>query len=290
MARIDIEYHRFLETILEKGVLEKDPNRVGIRRLGIPNYNMEFNMSEGFPVLSTKKMWFHGIVGETINCLRGPMDLKYLHANKIHIWDGDISNLSYVPHIYGDVWRNWKNPDGTTTDQLKNIIDKLKTSPKSSDLIIFGDNPSTWSKGIIKSCMNLMQFSVFNGKLDLSINYRSWDALLGAPWNIVQYSLILHIISKITGIYPGTLYINARNVHIYEPHLDFVREQLTRDPSKYPDTNLFMSQEFHYMTYQVLCKDVSLDTILAEMRIDMFTLDNYQSYPPIKAEMLAYSN
>lgn len=289
MKNTTTKYHKFLETILEKGVLEKDPNREGIKRLGIPNYNMEFNMSEGFPIINTKKIWFHGIVGETINCLRGPMDLGYLHQNKIHIWDGDILNLDYIPHIYGDVWRNWKNPDGTTTDQLKNIIHKLKTSPQSSDLIIFGDNPSTWSNGVIKSCMNMMQFSVSNGNLDVSINYRSWDALLGSPWNITQYSLLLHIIAKITQLVPRNLYINARNVHIYEPHIKFVKEQLSRDPIRYPNTELLMLDEFHYINDKELCGDVPLDKIIDELRIDMFKLDNYQSYPPIKAEMLPYN-
>ncbi len=280
------KYHTLLNFILKNGVLEPDPNRKNINRLGIPFYNMQFDLSEEFPIINTKQMWMHGIVGETINCLRGPMDLQYLHDNSIKIWDGDLLGLDYTPHIYGDVWRNWKNPDGTTKDQLIEIIERIKTEPKSSDLIIFGDNPSTWKKGVIKSCMNMMQFSVFNGKLHLSINYRSWDVFLGAPWNISQYPLVLEIIAKIVGLEPGILNIKAQNVHIYEPHIEAVKKQLSRDCFKYKSTKLLFSPTFN----DIIKNSLSIDDVFNNLNIDMFSLDNYKSYPLIKQKMLAYSN
>lgn len=285
MAKIDRVYFNALQYVIKKGEFQNDPNRKGIRRLNIPFYNMEFDLRDGFPILTTKKMWFKGIVGETLNCLKGPINLEYLHENKIHVWDGDLLGLDFTPHIYGDVWRNWKNPDGTTTDQLQNTINKILNTPLASDLIIFGDNPSTWKKGVIKSCMNMMQFSCTeSGFIDLSINYRSNDAFLGNPWNITQYSLVLHIIGKLTNKTPRFLFLNARNFHIYEPHLDAVKEQLSRDIDKHPNCQL---DDFGGFKMDMRG---DVDQWLSSKDISDFKLVGYDSYPAITAEMLPYNN
>lgn len=288
MSKTDNIYHQLLNNVLKNGELKEDPNR-DVKRLQIPNCNVQFDLREGLPIITTKKMWFKGIVVETLNCLRGPLDLKYLNDNKVKVWNKDLKHLDFTPHIYGDVWRSWRSQNGPNIDQLEEVILKLQSNPNSSDLIVFGDNPAEWKKGVIKSCMNMMQF-ISNGEdLDLFINYRSWDLFLGAPWNMTQYAVVLSIVAKLVDMSPRHLYINGNNVHIYETHLDAVKEQLEKDSNKYNECELDFDPSLHNQFAGFRNNLFTLDQILEELDISDFKLTGYKSYPTIKAEMLSYN-
>lgn len=311
-------YHETLHKITRSGLWREDPNREGVRRLQIPFVNQVYDIETRFPLLTTKKMWWKGIVVETLWTLSGETNIKPLLNNGVYIWSKDAYNYYLKKHketcpdkkiedeeyitffikkenedhwfstedyrigdigrMYGVQWRSW---DGKI-DQLKNVIEQLKTNPNSSNHVIFGDNPSDRNKQALPCCMNMIQFVIesFNDEtyLDMVINYRSWDYLLGAPWNIAQYALIQSIVANITGYEAGNLIINASNVHLYDNQIDAAKEQLERESRRYISPKLSIKKK---LTLEDLHPD----------NWELFEIEDYKSYPKLENQppMISYS-
>lgn len=336
-------YYSLLTEILNKGIWRDDPNRKGTKRLQIPFYSMTVDLREGFPLLTTKKMWWKGIVGETLWLLKGNSNIKELVNQGINIWNKDAYNyflkitrnrfkMPYniwlnevkqenkigdtnqiagdIGKMYGVQWRSW-GPDKLKVinnqiikpiDQLSNIIQQIKDNPLSSNHVIFGDNPTDRDKQALPCCMNMMQFSCEPVKLetgmntwmyknrkkhylDLSINYRSHDVLLGYPWNVAQYALILEIIAKITNKIPRYLRINSQNVHLYDNQIDAAKEQIERSTGNFDLPKFKMSPiVLAYLEHK------SIDDMLENCRVNQFILEDYKSFDQLKnqPEMIGY--
>jgi len=261
------KYHELLNTILNEGETRPDPNREGTTRLQIPFYSLVHDLRESFPVQTTKGMRWKSIVVETLWLLRGEHDITSLQEQGVHIWDKDVENYkkrkgidreffvepwgrvimrhskensNSVGNMYGVHWRNYgANVEynftaGVGIDQLINVIDGIITNPYSSNLTIFGDNPQFREHQALPCCMNYMQFSCSENPeggffVDLSINYRSHDNILGYPWNVAQYALVLAIIAKWTGNTPRYLRVVSQNVHLYDNQIKAAKEVLTRN-------------------------------------------------------------
>jgi len=269
------KYHELISKVLDRGETRPDPNREGTTRLQIPFYSLIHDLRESFPVQTTKKMWWKGIVIETLWLLRGEHDITSLQEQGVHIWDKDVENykkrkgpriISYtdnngdvVPtfaeadnsagNIYGTHWRGYgsnvefKYLTPVGIDQLMNVIDEIKTNPLSSNLTIFGDNPQFREDRALPCCMNYMQFGCSVNTeggffVDLSINYRSHDALLGYPWNVTQYALVLAIIAKWTGNTPRYLRVVSQNVHLYDNQIKAAKEVLARNEWAFEEPKL----------------------------------------------------
>ena len=243
MSQFDFQYKELLYHILNHGEKKTDPNREGVYRYQVPFYSITLDLQQGFPLLTTKKMWWKGIVAETLWMLKGYSSLEFLHKHKVHIWDKDAYRFSKdgsVGRMYGVQWREYRtrNKNGAYKyeDQLSRVVWEIITNRNSSNLVIFGDNPADRKEQALPCCMPLMQFSTSEDKLNLTVNYRSWDVLLGCCWNTAQYALILTIISELTGNRAGELRINATNVHLYDNQLPAANEHWCRytQPSKNP--------------------------------------------------------
>ena len=273
------KYQKLVKKILKKGVKTIDPNRVkqGIYRLQLPHENLKFDLTESFPAVTIKPVYWKGIVAETIWLLSGDANLDRLHKYDVKIWDKDINRLDTFPKIYGQHWRDFHGDD-----QVLRVIESLKKSPTASDHLIMGEDPSGWRESTIKSCMYSMQFmgepmltNTRSHYLDLVVNYRSSDFFLGGAHNIPQYALILEIFAQLTGHVARTLYINLTNVHLYSNHLEQAIELLKRPAYKDPEL--------------VMPSFMNLDEVL-ESEPDDFELIGLETGRSLPAEMIAYDN
>lgn len=328
MAKIDETYHNLLKEIVNTGTLYEDPNRKGNNRLEIPRYSFYHSFENGFPAITTKKLAWKSVVGETIWILRGDTNIKYLVDNNIPIWNKDAYNYyknlapqssikpvdiitlgSFTNVInqgrlnYEDRINNYKLGDlgrgygyqlrnfGGEFDQLKWIIDEMKNNPLSTKKDVTYINPNDREYQGLTPCHT--GFSIIMRKdlsgFDLEFKMSSWDVFLGAPFNIAGYALIAKILEKVTGHKALGLYCTAHNVHIYEPHLDAVKEQLSRDVDKYGECELETEISLHNQFALFNNKELSLNELLNEFDIEDFNLKGYKSDPRIPAEMLAYN-
>jgi thymidylate synthase len=243
--------------ILENGGKKED--RTGTGTLSVFGYQLRFDLSEGFPIITTKKIHLKSIVHELLWFLQGSTNIGYLKQNSVRIWDEWADESGNLGPVYGAQWRSWKTADGKVIDQVKQVINSIKINPASRRLIV-----SAWNVGEIEDmalppCHLLFQFYVLDGKLSCQLYQRSADVFLGVPFNITSYSLLTMMVAQTCKLAPGDFVHTFGDAHLYLNHVDQAREQLTREPYKLPvmlinpdveDIDNFKFSDFELMSYQ----------------------------------------
>jgi thymidylate synthase len=267
-----------LTKILEEGTDKDDRTGTGTRAMF--GFQMRYDLSKGFPAVTTKKLAFKAVKSELLWFLEGSNDdnrLKELNGSERTIWTDNAEADYWKPkakfpgdlgRVYGVQWRSWQKPDGGTVDQIKEVIERIKTKPNDRRLIVSAWNPGELDQMALPPCHVLFQFFVADGKLSLQMYQRSCDMFLGVPFNIASYSLLLAMVAQVTGLKVGEFVHVLGDAHIYKNHLDAVKEQLSREPMKSP--TLWLNPEI---------KDID------KFAMDDIKLENYESHPSIKAPM-----
>lgn len=260
------QYHDLLERILADGAEKTD--RTGTGTLSVFGHQMRFDLARGFPMLTTKKLPLRAIVHELLWFLAGDTNIKYLHDNKVTIWDEWADENGDLGPVYGKQWRSWQAPDGRTIDQISNLIAMIRRSPDSRRLIVSAWNPADVDQMALPPCHCLFQFYVARGRLSCQLYQRSADVFLGVPFNIASYALLTMMVAQVTGLKPGEFVHTLGDAHLYSNHLEQARLQLTRAPRALPT--------------MVLNPDVK---DIFSFRYEDFTLTGYDPHPHIKAEV-----
>ena len=209
-------------------------DRTGTGTKSVFGYQMRFDLSEGFPLLTTKKMFLKGVIHELLWFLRGDTNIKYLLDNNVHIWDAWADENGELGPVYGKQWRSWQCPDGRVVDQIFDLINQIKTNPDSRRLMVCAWNPADVDQMALPPCHCLFQFYVANGKLSCQLYQRSADVFLGVPFNIASYALLTMMIAQVCDLEPGEFIHTFGDVHIYKNLYEQVDEQLTREPRPLP--------------------------------------------------------
>lgn len=257
------QYLDLLDHIMTNGTLRSDRTGTGTR--SVFGYQMRFNLADGFPLLTTKKLHLRSIIYELLWFLQGDTNVHYLQQNGVRIWnewadaDGDLGP------IYGKQWRSWPDYDGGSIDQISNAIETIKKSPDSRRILVCAWNVAQVSQMALPPCHTLFQMYVSEGRLSLQLYQRSGDVFLGVPFNIASYALLTMMIAQVTGLEPGDFVHTLGDAHIYTNHFDQVREQMTRDPRPLPT-----------MRINPEVKDIF------SFKYEDFTLENYNPHPHIK--------
>jgi thymidylate synthase len=260
------QYLDLLSHVLENG--EKKPDRTGTGTISIFGYQMRFNLGEGFPLLTTKKLHLRSIIHELLWFLRGETDLKYLHDNNVTIWDEWADAKGNLGPVYGYQWRNWPTPDGHHIDQISLALDALKNNPDSRRHVISAWNVGDLDKMALPPCHILFQFYVSGDKLSCQLYQRSADIFLGVPFNIASYSLLLMMMAQVLELKPHEFIHTLGDAHIYLNHIEQVKLQLTRNPKKLPAMKLNPD-----------IKDIF------RFKFEDFELLNYDPHPHIRGEI-----
>jgi len=229
-------YLDLLNHIIDTGVRRED--RTGTGTIGCFGYQMRFDLSKGFPVLTTKKLHLRSIIHELLWFLNGDTNISYLKENGVRIWDDWADENGDLGPVYGYQWRSWPNPDGSSTDQITKLVDQIKNNPYSRRHVVSAWNPSFIDEMALPPCHCLFQFHVSEGKLNCQLYQRSADTFLGVPFNIASYSLLTMMIAQVCDLEPGEFVHSFGDVHLYTNHLDQTREQLTRKPGKLPQMKI----------------------------------------------------
>ncbi|HVG17923.1 MAG TPA: thymidylate synthase [Blastocatellia bacterium] len=226
------QYLDFLKHILDNGDLKDD--RTGTGALSVFGYHMRFNLSEGFPLVTTKKLHVKSIIYELLWFLSGDTNIKYLNNNGVTIWDEWADEEGNLGAIYSKQWRRWETPDGRAIDQMSHVVEQIKVNPNSRRLIVSAWNVGELDKMALPPCHLLFQFYVAQGKLSCQLYQRSADSFLGVPFNITSYSLLTHMVAQQCGLDVGDFIWTGGDCHIYLNHIDQVKLQLTREPYRLP--------------------------------------------------------
>jgi len=258
------QYEQLLKYVIENGVEKKD--RTGVGTLSVFGCQMRFDLAEGFPLITTKKIHFRSIVYELLWFLKGDTNIKYLKDHGVTIWDEWADKDGELGPIYGYQWRNWKNYDGGTIDQISQAIETLKKNPDSRRIIVSAWNVADITKMSLPACHILFQFYVANNKLSCMMFQRSCDMFLGVPFNIASYALLTHMMAHVCGYEAGDFVHVLADTHIYSNHIEQVKLQLSRDPKPYPILRLNPNKKSIF--------DFDYEDI---------TLENYNPHPGIKA-------
>jgi len=257
------QYQQLLKTIMETGVDKGDRTGVGTR--SIFGYQMRFDLSEGFPLVTTKKMHLKSIIHELLWFLKGDTNVKYLQDNGVRIWNDWADENGDLGPVYGKQWRSWLTSDGKEIDQIKDLIDGLKKNPNSRRHIVSAWNPSDVPNMALPPCHCLFQFYVAEGLLSCQLYQRSADCFLGVPFNIASYALLTKMIAQVCELKPGTFVHTFGDTHIYNNHFDQVKLQMSREPKSLPT-----------MEINPAIKDIF------EFKFEDFKLLNYEAHPHIK--------
>lgn len=295
------QYHDLLRRIVDEGVVKSD--RTGTGTKSIFGHQMRFDLSEGFPLLTTKKVFLKGVIHELLWFLRGDTNIRYLVENGVHIWDNDamrhyntlaaaqglptltreefvervmsdecsaIEGYRYgdLGDVYGSQWRSWPAPDGKTIDQIKNVVELIKNNPDSRRMIVSAWNVAEIEGMALPPCHVLFQFYVAEGRLSCQLYQRSADTFLGVPFNIASYALLTMMIARECGLEAGEFIHTTGDTHLYLNHLEQAEEQLSRTPRPLPK--------------MILAEGVNS---LLDFKYEDFTLVDYDPYPAIKAPM-----
>lgn len=257
------QYLELCNYVLENGVQKED--RTGTGTISTFGYQMRFDLSEGFPMVTTKKLHLKSIVHELLWFLSGDTNVKYLQENGVRIWNEWADDEGNLGPVYGHQWRSWTTADGNTIDQISNLIEQIKTNPDSRRLMVNAWNVGDVEKMALPPCHCLFQFHVAEGKLSCQLYQRSADIFLGVPFNIASYALLTLMVAHVCDLEPGEFIHTLGDAHIYNNHLEQVRLQLTRDP--YPLPMMKMNPEV---------KDIF------QFKYEDFELVDYESHPHIK--------
>jgi thymidylate synthase len=258
------QYLDYLRHILQHGVRKED--RTGTGTLSVFGYQMRFDLAEGFPVVTTKKLHLRSIIHELLWFIRGETNIEYLKRNGVSIWDEWADAGGELGPIYGKQWRRWETADGRVIDQLSNVVEQIKVNPDSRRLIVSAWNVGELEQMALAPCHLLFQFYVARGKLSCQLYQRSADSFLGVPYNITSYSLLTAMVAEQCGLDAGEFVWTGGDCHIYSNHVEQVRTQLTREP--YPPPRLVIKRK--------------PDSIF-DYRFEDFELADYQSHPHISA-------
>ncbi len=225
-------YQELLKHILDTGTKKTD--RTGTGTLSVFGYQMRFNLQEGFPLVTTKKIHIKSVIHELLWFLQGDTNIKYLKDNGVRIWDEWADENGDLGPVYGKQWISWPTPDGKYINQIQKIIDTLKTSPDSRRMVVSAWNPGQLHEMALEPCHALFQFYVADGKLSCQLYQRSADVFLGVPFNIASYALLTMMVAKVVGLEYGDFIWTGGDTHLYLNHLEQVKEQLSRTPYKLP--------------------------------------------------------
>ena len=226
------QYQDLMERILADGVEKRD--RTGTGTISVFGHQMRFDLAEGFPLVTTKKLHLKSIVHELLWFLAGDTNVKYLRENGVSIWDEWADEKGELGPVYGKQWRSWPTQDGNTIDQIKEVISEIRTNPSSRRLIVSAWNPADLPKMALAPCHCLFQFWVGEGRLSCQLYQRSGDVFLGVPFNIASYALLTQMVAQVTGLAPGEFVHTLGDAHLYRNHLEQARLQLTRKPRALP--------------------------------------------------------
>ena len=230
------QYLDLLQHVLDHGVLKED--RTGTGTHSVFGYQMRFNLQDGFPLLTTKKLHLKSIIHELLWFLKGDTNVKYLQENGVRIWNEWADENGDLGHIYGYQWRSWPDYNGGHIDQIKEAIDTIQNNPDSRRIIVSAWNVADLPQMNLPPCHAFFQFYVANGKLSLQLYQRSADIFLGVPFNIASYALLLMMVAQVTGLEAGDFVHTLGDAHIYNNHIEQVREQLSREPRDLPKMKL----------------------------------------------------
>lgn len=264
-----------LKEVLDRGT--DRPDRTGVGTRALFGKAMRFNLEDGFPIVTTKRVAFNLVKAELLWFIKGSRDVKELQNLGCRIWDANANSEYWkvkaefegdVGRIYGVQWRKWRKPDGAEFDQLADVIKRIKEKPEDRRLIVMAWNPGELGQMALPPCHALFQFFVANGKLSLAMYQRSCDMFLGVPFNISSYSLLLHMVAQVTGLEPGEFVHNLGDTHIYLNHFEQVKTQLQREPYLLP--KLWLNPEI---------KNID------DFKMEDINLVDYKNHPAIKAEM-----
>jgi thymidylate synthase len=259
-------YHDLLSHVLLAGTEKSDRTGTGTR--SVFGYQMRYRLSDGFPLVTTKKLHVRSIIHELLWFLKGDTNVGYLRDNKVSIWDEWADENGDLGPVYGSQWRAWRGPDGKTIDQITKVVQQIKENPDSRRLIVSAWNVADLDQMALPPCHLLFQFYVADGKLSCQLYQRSADIFLGVPFNIASYALLTMMIAQVTGLQPGDFVHTLGDAHLYSNHMDQAKLQLSREPRKLPTLKLN--------------PDV---TDLLSFKFEDFELVGYDPHPAIKAEV-----
>lgn len=263
---MDQQYLQLCKQILENGTKKMD--RTGTGTISLFGYQMRTNLQDGFPLLTTKKLSLKSIIHELLWFLKGDTNIKYLKENNVSIWDEWADEYGDLGPVYGKQWRSWTATDGTTIDQISNVIAEIKRNPDSRRLIVSAWNVGELEEMALSPCHCLFQFYVNDGKLSCQLYQRSADVFLGVPFNIASYALLTMMIAQVCDLQPGEFIHSFGDVHIYSNHVEQVKLQLKREPRALP----------------VMKLNPKVKSVF-DFTYDDFELTNYDPHPHIKGEV-----
>ncbi len=257
------QYLDLLDRILKEGVKKED--RTGTGTLSVFGNQMRFNLDDGFPLLTTKKLHLKSIIYELLWFLKGDTNVHYLQEHGVRIWNEWADENGELGPVYGHQWRSWPDYNGGTIDQIAQVVEQIRHNPDSRRLLVSAWNVAEVGNMALPPCHTMFQFYVADGRLSLQLYQRSADLFLGVPFNIASYALLLMMVAHVTGLEPGEFIHSFGDAHIYTNHFDQVREQLTRTPRPLPR-----------MTLNPKVKDIF------DYQYEDFTLEGYDPWPAIK--------
>ena len=259
-------YLNLCRRVLTEGIKKED--RTGTGTLSVFGHQMRFNLSTGFPLVTTKKLHTRSIIYELLWFLQGNTNIQYLQEHGVHIWDAWADERGDLGPIYGKQWRSFSGANGKTVDQIRAVIDEIKCNPDSRRLVVSAWSPPELADMALPPCHCLFQFYVARGKLSCQLYQRSADIFLGLPFNIASYALLTHMVAHVTGLEPGEFIHTIGDGHLYVNHIEQVQEQLTRTP--YPLPTLRLNPDIQE---------------LFDFRFEDIEIVNYQAHPHIKGSV-----
>ncbi|HHJ10732.1 MAG TPA: thymidylate synthase [Bacteroidetes bacterium] len=260
------QYLALCDHVLKNGVRKQD--RTGTGTISVFGYQMRFDLADGFPLLTTKKLHYKSILYELLWFLRGDTNIRYLNDHGVRIWNEWADENGNLGHIYGYQWRSWPAADGKHIDQISSVVDSIRNNPDSRRHIVSAWNAGDLDKMALPPCHILFQFYVAGGKLSCQLYQRSADIFLGVPFNIASYSLLLLMMAQVTGLKPGEFVHTLGDAHIYLNHIEQVKLQLTRNPYPLPAMKINPERK-----------------CIFDFEYEDFVLENYTAHPHIKGEI-----
>lgn len=259
-------YLDLMRKIIDEGAFKED--RTGTGTYSIFGHQMRFDLQDGFPLLTTKKLHLRSIIYELLWFLKGDTNIAYLHDNRVSIWDEWADENGELGPVYGHQWRSWDAADGRTIDQISQVVNEIRTNPDSRRLIVSAWNVGEIEKMALPPCHVMFQYYVNNGEISCQLYQRSADVFLGVPFNIASYALLLMMVAQVTGLKPRFFIHTLGDAHLYANHIEQAKLQLTREPRALPTMNI----------------DPAVKSIF-DFQYEDFTLENYNPHPHIKADV-----